>query len=79
QQKTARKRNEIEDVKNRLFTLFGMDKQPQERGRLLESVLNDLFKAYDIHVRENFVRTTPEGSVALEQIDGVIELEGTIH
>ena len=79
QQKTARKRGEIEDVKNRLFALFGMDNQPQERGRLLKSVLNDLFRAYDIHVRENFVRTTPEGSVALEQIDGVIELEGTIH
>lgn len=79
QQRLARKRSEIDDVKNRLFALFSMDEQPQERGRLLKSVLNDLFRACGIHVRENFVRTTPEGSVALEQTDGVIELEGTIH
>lgn len=79
QQKVARKRQEIEDVKNRLFGLFGMDGQPQERGRLLEGVLNDLFKAYDIHVRENFVRRTEDNGIVLEQIDGVIELAGTIH
>lgn len=79
QQKAADKRRDIEDVKNRLFGLFGMDSQPQERGRLLEGVLNDLFKAYGIHVRENFVRRTPDSSVVLEQIDGVIELAGTIH
>lgn len=79
QHKAARKRREIEDVKNRLFTLFAMDKQPQERGRLLEGVLNDLFRAYDIHVRENFVRRTPDSVIVLEQIDGVIELAGTIY
>jgi hypothetical protein len=79
QKKAERKRCAIEDVKNRLFALFGMDKQPQERGRLLEGVLNDLFRAYDIHVRENFIRRTPDSVIVLEQIDGVIELAGTIH
>jgi hypothetical protein len=79
QQRAARKRSEVDDVKNRLFALFGMDDQPQERGRLLEGVLNDLFRAYDIHVRENFVRRTPDSTIVLEQIDGVIELSGTIH
>jgi len=79
QQEVARKRSEIENVKSRLFALFSMDGQPQERGRLLEAVLNDLFRAYGIHVRENFVRATPESSFALEQIDGVIELAGVIH
>ena len=79
QQKAAQKRSQIEDVRIRLFALFGMDKQPQERGLLLEGVLNDLFRAYDIHVRENFVRRAPDSMIVLEQIDGVIELAGTIH
>lgn len=79
QQEAARKRSEVEDVKNRLFALFGMDDQPQERGRRLEVVLNDLFRAYGIHVRENFVRRAPDSAVVLEQIDGIIELSGTLH
>lgn len=41
----AEKRVKIEDVSKRLFTLFTMDDKPQERGKLLEAVLNDLFKA----------------------------------
>ncbi|MGF6901107.1 restriction endonuclease [Paraburkholderia sp. GAS348] len=73
------KRARIEDVSNRLSALFGMDDKPQERGKLLESVLNDLFKAYGILVREDFRRKAPDSSVVLEQIDGVIELDGTIH
>ena len=64
QQEAARKRSEVEDVKNRLFALFGMDDQPQERGRRLEGVLNDLFRAYDIHVRENFVRRAPDSAIS---------------
>lgn len=49
-----------------------MGDKPQERGKLLESVLNDLFRAYGIHVRENFVRKPLDGATVLEQIDGVI-------
>ena len=56
-----------------------MDEKPQERGRLLEGMLNDLFRAYGIHVQENFVRRSPDSSAALEQIGGVIELNGLIH
>ena len=75
----ATKRAKIEDVSNRLFALFGMDDRPQERGKLLEAVLNDLFKAYGILVREDFRRKAADSNVVLEQIDGVIELNGTIH
>lgn len=75
----ADKRNKIEDVSKRLFALFAMDDKPQERGKLLEAVLNDLFKAYGILVREDFRRKNPDTSTVLEQIDGVIELDGTIH
>lgn len=75
----AEKRAKIESVNSRLTSLFGMDDRPHERGKLLEAVLNDLFKAYGIHVREDFRRKDPDTSVVLEQIDGVIELDGAIH
>ncbi len=75
----AEKRAKIEDVSMRLFALFGMDDKPQERGKLLEAVLNDLFKAYSIHIREDFRRKSPDTGTVLEQIDGVIELDGAIH
>ncbi|HHW4678085.1 MAG TPA: hypothetical protein ACQGQH_01100 [Xylella sp.] len=75
----AEKRAKIEDVSKRLFTLFSMDDKPQERGKLLETVLNDLFKAYGIHVREDFRRKSPDTGTVIEQIDGVIELDGAIH
>lgn len=75
----AEKRAKIESVNGRLTSLFGMDDRPHERGKLLEAVLNDLFKAYGVHVREDFRRKDPDTSVVLEQIDGVIELDGAIH
>lgn len=75
----AEKRAKIEDVSARLFALFGMGDKPQKRGKLLEAVLNDLFKAYGIHVREDFRRKSPDTGTVLEQIDGVIELDGVIH
>ena len=75
----ADKRTKIESVTTRLSALFGMDDKPQERGKLLEVVLNDLFRTYSVLVREDFRRKTPDSPVVLEQIDGVIELAGTIH
>lgn len=51
----------------------------EDISKRLEGVLNDLFRAHDIHVREDFRRKDPDTSVVLEQIDGVIELDGTIH
>jgi hypothetical protein len=79
QLQAIKRRNEIDDIKSRLFGLFAMDDRPKERGKLLEGVLNDLFRAYGIQVRENFVRTPLEGSTVLEQIDGVIDFSGRIH
>lgn len=75
----ADKRGKIEEVSTRLFALFGMDDRPQERGKLLESVLNDLFKVYGIHVREDFRRKAPDSNIVVEQLDGVIELNGTLY
>lgn len=75
----AEKRAKIELINGRLSALFGMDDRPHERGKLLEAVLNDLFRAYGIHVREDFRRKDPDTSTVVEQIDGVIELDGVIH
>ncbi|AJY28806.1 hypothetical protein BTM_3183 [Burkholderia thailandensis 34] len=47
------RRSKIEEVSTRLAALFGMDDKPHERGKLLEGVLNDLFRAYGILVRED--------------------------
>lgn len=79
QRAASEKRVKIDELNSRLSALFGMDDQPQVRGKLLEAVLNDLFKAYGIHVREDFRRKDPDSAVVLEQIDGVIELDGVIH
>ncbi|MBS9443416.1 restriction endonuclease [Photorhabdus heterorhabditis] len=77
--KAAEKRAKLEDISRRLSELFTIDDKPQERGKRLEAVLNDLFQAYGIHVHEDFRRKDPDTSVVLEQIDGVIELDGIIH
>lgn len=75
----AERCRKIKDVRDRLNALFGMDTEPQKRGKLLEGVLNDLFRAHGILVREDFKRQDPSGSVVVEQIDGVIEFEGHIY
>ena len=72
------RQRKIGDVRDRLSALFGMDAEPQKRGKLLEGVLNDLFRAYGIHVREDFKRQDPSGAV-VEQIDGIIEFEGQTY
>jgi hypothetical protein len=74
----ARKK-QIGELKEQLFSLFALDDKPQVRGKLLETVLNGLFKAYGVHVHEDFKRRDPDSNTVLEQIDGVIVLDGTIH
>ena len=79
-QALAHKQAELADIKNELFSLFGLpDSASQRRGKLLESVLNRLFRADDILVREDFALTGQEGEGVIEQIDGVIEIDGTIY
>ena len=75
----AEKRRKLLDVRDRLNALFSMDTEPQKRGKLLEGVLNDLFRAHGILVREDFKRKDPTESVVVEQIDGVIEFEGHVY
>lgn len=68
----------IADVQQRLFALFG-ETDPHRRGLALEPVLNDLFEAYGILIRESFKLVGGRGEGVVEQIDGVIELDGHIY
>lgn len=71
------RRTKLEQVKKDLYALF-KDTEPQRRGKQLEDVLNRLFRTAGISVREAFVRVEP-GEGVVEQIDGVIELDGEIY
>lgn len=76
----ARERREnIARVRDKLFALFAMDDKPHERGVALEEVLNDLFKTYGVLIRENFRRRDPDSATVVEQLDGVIVLDGKVH
>ncbi len=72
-------RRTIHDVRDRLNALFALDAEPQKRGKLLEGVLNDLFRAYGVLVKEDFKRIDPASGSIVEQIDGVIEFESHIY
>lgn len=68
----------IAAVKDKLFALFG-ETNPHRRGKALEKVLNELFAAYGILVREAFELVGDSGEGIVEQIDGAIELDGQIY
>ena len=63
------------NIRDRLAALYG-EADPHARGKLLESVLNDLFRSYGVLVREDFRRVGTSGEGVVEQIDGVISHEG---
>lgn len=79
QAKLTTRNEKIEEISSRLNSLFNMDDHPQNRGKLLESILNDLFKVYNIHICEDFCRRSINTGSTLEQIDGVIEFKGHFH
>jgi restriction endonuclease Mrr len=70
--------SEREAIKRDLFTLFG-ETDRQRRGKALESVLNRLFESYGMSVRRSFTITGDEGEGIVEQIDGVVEIDGELY
>ncbi|WP_448662846.1 restriction endonuclease [Sphingomonas sp. CJ20] len=78
QQKARGQAAAVADVKDRLFALFG-ETNPHRRGKALEKILNDLFAVYGILVRESFELRGDPGEGIVEQIDGVIEIDGQIY
>lgn len=77
--KTRREQRAKRDrVKADLFALFAVQ-DAHKRGKLLEPVLNELFESHDILVRESFTIKGNCGEGVIEQIDGLIELEGHLY
>lgn len=67
-----------EQIKTDLYALFSHD-NPQKRGILFEEVLNRLFSHYGLLVKDSFRRSGQLGEGVVEQIDGVIRLDGHIY
>ena len=74
----AELRERRQSIKKDLSALFAVA-DPQKRGILLEGVLNRLFSIEGIAVRESFIIRNAEDGSPLEQIDGVISLDGTLY
>jgi hypothetical protein len=69
----------IEAAKQELYALFGLVFSAQERGKKLETALNNLFRACGVLVCNAFHLIGESGEGIVEQIDGVIELNGVLH
>jgi restriction system protein len=77
-QQIQKQRDTIDGLKTELFALFG-ELDPKRRGKLLEDILNRLFHASGIAVRQAFTLNGSDGEGIVEQIDGVIELDGQLY
>lgn len=82
-QRMAREKREraahIDAARKELYALFGTSLSAQERGKKLETTLNNLFHAYGVLVHKAFCLVGASGEGIVEQIDGVIELGGVLH
>lgn len=75
-EKLQRQRTKLADVKRDLYALF-KESNRQKRGKALEGILNRLFEASGIHIRDAFVLNGSQGEGIIEQIDGVVEIDGS--
>jgi restriction system protein len=78
-QRTAdEQRRARDDAKRELFAAFA-ESNPQLRGNKLERALNHICQAHGISIREAFRLTDEKSGTTLEQIDGVIEVDGHLY
>ena len=75
QDQVQQRKTELTAIKSDLSALFSLS-NPQQRGKALEEVLNRLFKVSGIHVRDAFALTGFEGEGTVEQVDGMVEIDG---
>lgn len=73
-----KKEEQIIKIKDELFALFS-ETNPQKRGKVLEGILNRLFKANGVLVREAFTLVGDDDEGVVEQIDGVVEMVGHMY
>jgi restriction system protein len=69
---------ERDKVKADLFALFG-ERDAHKRGKALEAVLNRLFASCGLLVREAFTIKGKCGEGIIEQIDGLVEIDGILY
>jgi hypothetical protein len=72
------RKTKLAKVKSQLFGLFA-ESDAHKRGKALEGVLNSLFAAYGILVRESFTVKGRCGEGVIEQIDGLVEVDGQLY
>jgi len=77
-QEKSKRTEQLARIRSDFLLLFG-ERDPQRRGRRLEPVLNALFEHAGISVRESFRRTDEPTGRVVEQIDGVVQLEGHVY
>ncbi|CAN5150821.1 restriction endonuclease [soil metagenome] len=65
-------------IKADLFSLFA-EQNAQKRGKALEGVLNRLFESSGILIKEAFTLKGINGEGTVEQIDGVVEINGDLY
>ncbi len=75
---TRRRREETGAIKADLYNLFSTS-DPWRRGKSLEGVLNRWFAAAGIHVRDAFVVRGNAGEGVVEQVDGLVDLNGQLY
>ncbi len=73
-----RRKRELSEVKADLSSLYSQS-NAQKRGKMLESVLNRLFRVSDMLVSEAFTLTGFQGEGIVEQIDGAVEIDGGLY
>ena len=73
-----RARQQRDEIRSDLARLFS-EENPWKRGKQLEPVLNRLFALDGISVKESFHLNGDEGEGTVEQIDGVIVIDGEIY
>lgn len=71
----AERKAERDSIKKDLFALFSAT-DPHKRGKTLEPILNRLFLADGILVQEAFTLKGQQGEGVVEQIDGVVSIDG---
>ena len=77
-EKSQRQRTKLAAVKKDLFALF-KETNRQKRGKALEDILNRLFEASGILVREAFTLKGSQQEGIVEQIDGAVEIKGDLY
>lgn len=77
-EEAQRRRGKLSEVKTALFSLFS-ESNSQKRGKALESVLDRLFEVSGILIRESFTLKGSQGEGIIEQVDGVVEIDGELY